>query len=80
MTTGMCSLLSLVRNGYSLLPAIGVLQKRTNPNACGTTMWSIRLDLTRSAKKVLPMSCHVATAKLFCAVSSLVSCCFLLLA
>ena len=72
MATAMCSLLSLVRNGCSLLPAIGsVLQERTNTRAaCGTTMWSIRLDLPWSAKKVLPMSCHVvATArKLSCAV------------
>ena len=37
MVTGMCSLLSLVRHGCSLLPAIGsVLQERTNPMAaCG---------------------------------------------
>ena len=48
-----------------------VPQERTNPMAtCGTTMWSIRLDLLCSAKKVLPQSCHVvATAKkLSCAV------------
>ena len=72
MATGMCSLLPLVRNGYNLLSAIGsVLQERTNPMAsCSTTVWSIRLDLPWSAKKVLPMSFHVvATAeKLSCAV------------
>ena len=72
IATGMCSLHSLVRNGCSLLTAIGsVLQERTSPMAAyGTMMWSILLDLPWSAKKVLPMSCHVvATAKkLSCAV------------
>ena len=57
---------SCVRNGCSRLPTNGsARQEQTRPGAaCGTTMWSIRMDLPWSEKNYFPMSCHVvATAR-----------------